>query len=364
MKLKELIDVFEEFAPSRIQEEYDNSGLLIGNHENDIQSALLCIDCTPEVIHEAVSKKIDLVICHHPIIFSGLKQITGRDYVQRTVIDAIKNDISIYACHTNLDNAFGGVSWKMAEKIGLGNCNTLAPKSGMLKKLVTFCPLEKSEYLKSKLFEVGAGHIGNYDSCSFSVSGTGTFRASEGTNPYVGKIGDLHQEKEERIEMVFPSFIQSKVISTLISSHPYEEVAYDVYSLNNSHGKVGSGIYGELDKPLKFEDFLTQVKTVFKCDVIRHTKKVHDKVQKVALCGGSGSFLLNAALSKGADVFISSDFKYHDFFDADNQISILDIGHYESEQYTTELFAEIISKKFPTFAVYFSDINTNPIKTF
>ncbi len=364
MKLKEIIQAIEEFAPLPLQESYDNSGLLVGDMNSETKGALLCIDCTPEVIAEAVTKKVNLVICHHPIIFSGLKRLTGRNYVEQTVIEAIKNDIAIYACHTNMDNTEKGVSHKMAEKIGLLNCEVLQPKQGLLKKMVTFCPKDKSEQVLQHMFDAGAGHIGEYDSCSFSVEGTGTFRAGSGTNPYVGKIGDLHKEQENRIEVVFPDYSEQAVIHALIDAHPYEEVAYDIYRLENPHHRIGSGVIGSLPSPVPFEDFLHQLKSAFSCNVIRHTEQVKPQVSTVALCGGSGSFLLNSAIAKQADVFVSSDFKYHDFFDADGHLSIIDIGHYESEQYTTELFAEIISKKFPTFAVYFSDINTNPIKTF
>ncbi|OFY84407.1 MAG: Nif3-like dinuclear metal center hexameric protein [Bacteroidetes bacterium RIFCSPLOWO2_12_FULL_35_15] len=362
MKLKEITDCLESFAPLAYQESYDNAGLICGNQEMDITSAIICLDSTEAVIEEAIEKGSNLVIAHHPIVFSGLKKFNGKNYVERVIIKAIQNNIAIYAAHTNLDNVHNGVNSKIAEKLGLVNCSVLLPQKNLLKKLITFCPEDKAEFVRSALFGAGAGNIGNYDECSFNSNGTGTFRAGEGTNPYVGEHGKQHQEKEVKIETIYPSNIESKLLNALIKAHPYEEVAYDLIPLSNSHSRVGAGIIGELPSEMAEMDFLNHLKDVMKANGIRYTTLRNKKIKKVAVCGGSGSFLLGDAIKSGADVFVSADFKYHQFFDAENHIVIADIGHYESEQFTIQLFYDILQKKFNTFALHLSKINTNPIK--
>lgn len=361
MKIKDIISYFEEIAPLKYQESYDNSGLIIGNQNQDVNSVLLTLDITEAVVDEAISKKSNLIISHHPIIFSGLKKITGADYIQRCIIKAIKHDIAIYACHTNLDSVFGGVNSKICEKIGLQDVKIINPLKNQLKKLVTFIPSEHTEKVKNAVFQAGAGHIGNYDCCSYNISGEGTFRASENANPFVGEIGKIHTEKELRFETIFPVALQSKIIDALISSHPYEEVAYDIYPLDNEYNKVGVGMYGNLEKDFSEIDFLNFIKETFNVPVIRHTNFINRKIKKVAVCGGSGSFLVNDLKSLNIDAFISADFKYHQFFDAEGRFLIADIGHYESEQFTIELFYDILKKNIPNFTVYLSQINTNPI---
>jgi len=361
MKVKEITAFFEELAPLKYQESYDNSGLIIGDKNQTVNSALLTLDITEAIIDEAIALKSNLIIAHHPIIFSGLKKITGKDYVQRCIIKAIKNDIAIYACHTNLDSVIGGVNTKICEKLGLQNIKVLNPLKNQLKKLVTFIPSEHAEKVKNAIFQAGAGHIGNYDCCSYNIEGKGTFRASENAKPFVGDIGKIHTEKEIRFETIFPAIIQSKIITALTSSHPYEEVAYDIYSLDNEYNKVGIGMYGNLEKEISEVDFLKFIKKTFNLSVIRHTNFINRTIKKIAVCGGSGSFLVNDLKSLNIDAFISADFKYHQFFDAEGKFLIADIGHYESEQFTIELFSDILKKNIPNFTVYLSQINTNPI---
>ncbi len=362
MKLKEITDFLEAYAPLAYQESYDNAGLICGNHDMDITAALICLDSTEAIIDEAILTGCNLVIAHHPIVFSGLKKFNGKNYVERVIIKAIQNNIAIYAAHTNLDNVHNGVNAKIAEKIGLINCNVLVPHKNSLKKLVTFCPEENAEEIRLALFNEGAGRISNYDECSFNTMGTGTFRAGAGSNPFVGKIGERHHEKEVRIETIYPHHIESRLLKTLFEVHPYEEVAYDLIPISNIHNMVGSGLVGEL--PVETDElfFLKHLKTVMKAESVRYTALRDKKVKKVAICGGSGSFLLGDAIKNGADIFITADFKYHQFFDAENHIIIADIGHYETEQFTVELFYEILKKKFSTFALLISTINTNPIK--
>jgi len=362
MQLSEIIKAIEAFAPSSYQEDYDNAGLLTGNPEQEITGALICLDSTEELIDEAIREKCNLVIAHHPIIFSGLKKINGKNYVERTIIKAIKNDIAIYAVHTNLDNVRMGVNAKIAEKIGLRNCSVLQPKKGLLKKLVTFCPVEKAAEVRDALFKAGAGVIGNYDECSYNVSGFGTFRAGEGANPFVGEQNIQHQEEETRIETIFPAQKQNSILKALFATHPYEEVAYDIYALENEFQQVGSGLFGELETEQDEKEFLKSLKSLLKTDCVRYTAITGKKIKRVAVCGGSGSFLLKDAIYKGADVFITADLKYHQFFDAEGKILLADVGHFESEQFTTEIFYELLKRNFSTFAVRLSKINTNPVK--
>jgi len=350
IKIIDIIEELETIAHPSFQEEYDNSGLLTGNYNTILTHALVCLDCTEEIIDEAILKKCNLIISHHPLVFKGLKRFNGNNYVERTLIKALKNDIAIYAIHTNLDNVLHqGVNSKIAEKIGLQNLKILDTKLGKLAKLITFVPTKNSETVRKALFDAGAGKIGNYDSCSFNTEGIGTFRGNENSNPFVGAINMEHEEKETRIETVFPLHLKNKVISALLNSHPYEEVAYDIILLENNWAQLGSGIIGELNEPMKIPNFLKLLKKKMNLNVIKFTS--FDKsIKKIAICGGSGSFLLSKAKASGADVFITSDFKYHEFFDAEKNIMICDIGHYESEQYTPELIIEIIRKKFANFS--------------
>ena len=361
MKLKEITDCLEAFAPLAYQESYDNAGLICGNKNMEITSALICLDSTEAVIDEAISKGCNLVIAHHPIVFKGLKKFNGSNYVERVIIKAIQNNIAIYAAHTNLDNVHNGVNTKIAEKLGLINCKTLVPQKGILKKLVTFCPIDKADEVRTALFAAGAGNIGNYDECSFNTEGAGTFRAGTETNPYVGEIGKQHLERETRIETVYPVNLESKVLKALFSSHPYEEVAYDLYTLDNVANKIGAGIVGDLVNEKDEMEFLRFLKERMKAEGIRYTTLRGKNIKRVAICGGSGSFLLENAVKNCADIFVTADFKYHQFFDAENRIIIADIGHYESEQYTMELFSDLLKENFNTFALHLSKINTNPI---
>lgn len=361
LRIKEIVNYFETVAPPVLQESYDNAGLIVGDPEVEISSALVTIDVTEDVVDEAIKKGAGLIIAHHPVVFSGLKKITGRNYVERTVLKAIKNDVAIYAAHTNLDAVTGGVNSKICEKLGLKNCRMLQPVSGQLKKLVTFIPVEAAEKVRSAVFDAGAGHIGNYDYCGYNLEGTGSFRGGEDANPYVGEKGRVHYEKEIRFETIFPGWLQSKIVHALLETHPYEEVAYDIYPLENNFEKAGMGMVGELNEPLSEPDFLNLLKKIFGTGCIKHTQLQGGKINKVAVCGGAGSFLLNRAIAAKADFFVTGDFKYHQFFDAENKIVIADVGHYESEQFTKELFYELLTKKFPTFAVRFSEVKTNPV---
>lgn len=361
MKLKEITSYLESIAPKQFQESYDNSGLILGDNNQDVSSVLVSIDVTEDIIDEAVELKANLIVSHHPILFTGLKKITGSNYIERVIQKAIKNDIAIYTMHTNLDNIFDGVNREICRRLNLKNCKILRPLENNLYKLVTFIPNDSLKKVQEAVFNSGAGKIGNYDSCSYNLEGYGTFRAGNDANPYVGEIGKIHKESEIRFETIFPKYLKSDVIAALLQAHPYEEVAYDIYSLVNNLSSAGAGMIGELEDEIEELEFLNSIKNIFNTSVVRYTKLLNRKIEKVAVCGGSGSFLLNDAIRNKADIFISSDFKYHQFFDAEDKLIIADIGHYESEQYTKEIIYNLLIKKIATFAVHLSKINTNPI---
>ncbi len=361
MKLHELTNYLEEMAPLAWQESYDNSGLIVGQPDMEISSAIISLDCTEEVVEEAIQRGANLIISHHPIVFKGLKRFNGSNYVERVVMKAIRHDIAIYAIHTNLDNVALGVNNKIADRLMLENRQILAPKKQVLQKLVTYVPVAQAEEVRNALFHAGAGKLGKYGDCSFNTPGTGTFKALAGANPFVGEIGERHQEEEIRVEVLLPANIQRKVVAALKQAHPYEEVAYEILTIENQYFELGSGMVGTLAEPMNPIGFLAYLKKELNAQVIRHTTLPQHKIQKIAVCGGSGSFLLQDAIRSGADVFVTSDFKYHEFFDAEGKIVIADIGHFESEQFTQELLLEVIQKKFPTFAVRLTEKQTNPI---
>ncbi len=364
MRIKEITDFLETVAPLPLQESYDNAGLIVGDKNAEVQSVLITLDTTPEVVDEAIAQNANLIISHHPIIFKGLKKINGKNYIERSIIKAIKNDIAIYAIHTNLDNVSTGVNSMLCKKFNLTNCRTLLPAEKPLRKLVCFVPEKYAEKVRMALFNAGAGEIGNYDNCSFNSAGTGTFRAGDKANPFVGKKNETHYEAEIKIETIFPFYNQTNILKALHKTHPYEEIAYDIYKLENSFAANGAGMIGELENPMSETEFLNHIKSLTGAKTIRHTAFLNKKIKSVALCGGSGSFLLKNAIGQKADIFVSSDFKYHDFFDADNKILIADIGHFESEQFTKDLIFDILTKKFNNFACFLSKVNTNPINYF
>jgi dinuclear metal center YbgI/SA1388 family protein len=359
--VSEVVKKLEMLAHPGLQESYDNAGLLCGNPNDEVKGILVCLDVTDEIIDEAIDRKCNLVVSHHPLIFSAFKRLSENIREQRILIKAIKNNIALYAIHTNLDNVNQGVSFRMAEMLGLEKLRVLAPVRDKLLKLAVFVPNEHAEKLRMALFTAGAGHIGNYSACSFNVEGSGSFKAGENTAPFVGEKHQLHYEAETRIEVILPEYLRNKVLSAMRENHPYEEVAYDLYALKNDWPQSGSGVIGHYDQPRDWEEIVLKLKSDFNARCIRHTKIIRQKIKSVALCGGSGSFLLNHALTAGADVFITADFKYHQFFDADNRIIIADIGHYESEECTIKLIADFLTKNFTNFATHLTELNTNPV---
>lgn len=359
--ISEVLKTLELLAPPALQESYDNTGIQCGDPSALLTSILITLDITPEVVDEAITRGSNLIVGHHPVIFGGIKRITGATATGRVLMKAISHGITLYAAHTNLDNVTGGVNSMIARKLGLENTAILQPLRGKLRKLVTFVPPSHLIQVREALFSAGAGQIGNYDQCSFNTEGYGTFRGDEGTHPFAGVPGTLHQESETRTETIFPAWKETAVVAALLASHPYEEVAYDIYPLDNAHPAIGAGISGTLPMAVTESEFLARLKKVFSIPVIRHSPLLNRKVQKVALCGGAGSFLLKEAIASGADIFLTGDIKYHQFAEPDGRIVMADIGHFESEQFTKQLFLEYLTKKFPTFAVRLSEVNTNPV---
>jgi len=361
MILSEITTFLTSRIPLSLQENYDNCGLLLGDAHAEITGAIICLDITDEVLSEAVEKNCNLVISHHPMIFSGIKSLTGRTATERLVIRAIRENIAVFALHTNLDNHFEGVNHLLCNKLGILNAEILRPMTGILRKLVTFCPSSFAGQVREAIFNAGAGQIGNYDNCSYNTQGEGTFRALEGANPFVGEVGKLHTETEVRIETIFPAYLENDVIAAIKQAHPYEEVAFDIYPLANKHIRIGAGMTGTLPEAVDAEEFLVSVKEILSIGCIRHTNLKNKKIQKIAVCGGSGSFLINDAIFCNADIYMTGDIKYHDFFIPGNGMILADIGHFESEQFTKELIYTLLKKKFTTFALFISGTNTNPV---
>lgn len=361
MHIKDITNYIEQLAPLSYAEDFDNVGLLIGNYNTEVTGVLVTLDTLEETVDEAIANHCNLIVSFHPIVFSGLKKINGNNYVERVVLKAIQHNIAIYATHTALDNVNNGVSAKMGEVLGLENMKTLIPKKGIIKKLTTYVPFEEATDLREKLFEAGAGNIGNYNNCSFNVEGKGSYRGNENSNPTVGKKGELMFEKETCITVTFDSYLEGKILSALFKNHPYEEVAYEVITLDNQNQHVGMGMIGELPSAMNEKDFLLFVKETFKTGCVRHSELLNKPIKKVAVLGGSGSFAIKNALRTGADAYISADFKYHEFFKAEKRILLADVGHYESEQFTKKLLVDYLSKKFSTFAIILSEKSTNPI---
>jgi len=360
-KLSEIIAAIERLAPVDRQESYDNAGLYCGEQSSEIHKVITCLDITEQVLDEAIAKGCQLVLAHHPVIFKPIKRLTGRTFAERILLKAVRYNIALYAAHTNLDNVTGGVNFTLAEKLGLVDVKILQPMENALRKLVVFVPLATTEQMLKALGEAGAGQIGNYKDCSFISEGIGTFRPSERANPHIGKAHMKEEVRENRIEVVFPTHLTSKVMSAMYASHPYEEIAFYLQEVANNNQEYGAGAFGVLEQEMEVAAFHRHLK---ECLGLRAFKYTHwtKTIKKVALCGGSGSFLLKQAIAVGADVFVSSDFKYHEFFDAEEKIMVVDIGHYESESHTKDLLKGILRSSFTDLDLISCETNTNPIQ--
>lgn len=361
-KIKEIAAWLQQLAPLTYQESYDNSGWQTGDPEEEVKGVLVTLDCTLAVVDEAITKGCNVIVAHHPVIFRPLKQLTGRSEVEQVIIKAIRNHIALYACHTNLDHVIAGVNAKISEKLGLIKTKILAPKFNTLLKLVTFAPVADTTQVLQAMHEAGAGQIGEYKNCSFRANGTGSFMPSANANPHIGQPCHQEELEETRLEVIVPEYLKAQVVAALLAAHPYEEVAYDLYRLENANQEVGAGMIGLLPQPLEAHEFIQYLKNRMALQVVRHTELPDSILQKVAVCGGAGSFLIGDAARQKADIFVTADLKYHDFFTAEGKIVLADIGHYESEVYTKEIFYDNLIKKFPNFAVLKSNVNTNPVR--
>lgn len=361
MIIKDITKYIEEIAPLNYAEDFDNVGLLVGNYNTLVSGVLVTLDTLEETVDEAIAKNCNLIVSFHPIIFGGLKKLNGNSYVERVVLKAIKNDIAIYATHTALDNSIDGVSAKMADILGLLNTEILIPKKGIIKKLTTYIPIDKVETLKATLFAAGAGNIGNYNNCSFINEGESTFRGNEKSNPVYGERGEIIRRKETQISVFYEDKNENAILNALKRNHPYEEIAYEITTTENIHQNVGMGMIGELPNEMSEKDFLLYLKKTMQTDCVRHSAFINKNIKTIAVLGGSGSFAINNAKKAGADAYISADFKYHEFFKAENSILLADIGHYESEQFTKNLLVDYLTKKFSNFAIILSEKSTNPI---
>lgn len=361
MKVSDVIAELEKLAPTAYAESFDNVGLLVGDAKSEVTKILVTHDTLETVVDEAIEKGANLIVSFHPIIFSGLKKIIGGSYVERVVQKAIKNDISIYSTHTALDNSNQGVNYMICNKLKLANTEILIPQKDTLVHLVTYVPLANADTVRKAMFKAGAGGIGNYDNCSFNINGTGTFRAGENASPYIGEIGETHFENEVRISVIFQKHLTNEILSALKAAHPYEEVAYELFSVLNDNQEIGMGMIGELENEMTETEFLDYLKKNMNAKMVRHSAFMNKKVKRIAVLGGSGSFAIRDAKRKRADVFVTADLKYHDFFQAENQVFLADIGHYESEQFTKDLLTAYLSEKFTNFAVLKSEIDTNPV---
>ncbi|MDF0708165.1 Nif3-like dinuclear metal center hexameric protein [Flagellimonas okinawensis] len=362
MTVNEIAKTLEELAPLAHAEDFDNVGLLVGDPKMKVDGILVTLDTLENVVDEAIEKKCNLIVSFHPIIFKGLKRLTGSNYVERVVLKAIANNIAIYSMHTALDNSKMGVNAKICEVLGIQDPEILIPRAKSIKKLTTYVPRADAEKIKLALFEAGAGDIGKYSHCSYSLEGTGSFKAENGANPTVGTVGEVHFEKETQINVIFSFEKEKSILRALFESHPYEEIAYEVITLENTNQDMGMGMIGTLSTPIEEKEFLKSVKQRMNASVVRHSELLGNKVSKVAVLGGSGAFAIGAAKRSGADIYITADLKYHDFYQAEKQLVVADIGHFETEQFTKDLLVDYLTKKIPNFAVSLSESITNPIK--
>ncbi len=361
MIVQDVINHLQDLAPLAYAEDFDNVGLLVGDKNQPVSGVLVTLDALEAVVDEAIENSCNLIVSFHPIIFKGLKKLTGKTYVERVVIKAIQHNIAIFSIHTALDNAIEGVNSIICDQLGLRNKKILIPQLGTIKKLQTYVPKPNAEELRQALFNVGAGSIGNYESCSFNVDGEGTYMGNEDSNPVIGIKGELHTENETAISVTFKKHLESKVLKKLFDAHPYEEVAYEISTLENTNQHIGMGMIGELENEMSTLDCLEFIKTKMNTKCIRHSKFINKSIKRIAVLGGSGSFAINAAKASGADLFVTADLKYHDFFGAENDIVLADIGHYESEQFTKTFLVDYLSKKITNFAIVLSNTNTNPV---
>jgi dinuclear metal center YbgI/SA1388 family protein len=361
----EVEQLFAEIAPISLAEGYDNVGLLVGSPSTEVTGVLTCLEVTEEVLDEAIENGFNLIVAHHPILFKGIKRLTGKGYVEKILLKAIKADIGIIAVHTNIDNAENGVSYQLAELLGLQGIEVLQPIAGKLGMLTTFSPVAGVPKILDALFTAGAGHIGKYAECAFRLNGLGSFKPLEGSKPKVGKIDELSLVQEQRLELIYPIYLEKKIFEALKGNHEFEEVAYYCTPTNNIWRQIGAGAIGELITPEPLSKVLDRIKKSLGIEHLRYSspKKFEtDLISKIAVGGGTCSFLIGPAKAAKADLLLTSDLKYHEWFEAEDALSLVDVGHYESEIHIAQHFANFIRKKMPNIAVRLTTVTTNPVK--
>ncbi|HUN66397.1 MAG TPA: Nif3-like dinuclear metal center hexameric protein [Bacteroidota bacterium] len=331
MVLRDIDRLLEEWAPKALAWEGDNVGIQIGNPSGKIRTILLALDLTDEVVREAVRRRADLVMTHHPLLFRPPRALRTDDRTGRLALALARNNIALHALHTNLDFAPGGVSHALAKELGLDRIATLQPLTGQFQKIVVFVPLSHSDAVMEAMAGEGAGRIGNYDRCSFRTAGSGTFRPLSGARPYTGSAGVLEQVGEERIEMIVPRWKSGRVIEAMRRVHPYEEVAFDLFDLATEVTGYGAGAVGSLPRAMTLRGFLAHVRRRLGTPHLRYAGRPERPVRTVAVCGGSGGEYLPAALRAGADAFVTADLRYHTFQGCDGALALIDAGHYETE---------------------------------
>lgn len=358
----EMIKKIEMVYPKRLAESYDNVGLLVGDYKKSIKRVLVCLEVNSDIVDEAIRLGVDIIISHHPLIFTPLKNITNDDYISQILIKCIKNDISLYALHTNFDNANGGMNDILADIIELKDTKPLKKiEYNNLFKLVVFVPQTHAEIVRNAMLNSGAGHIGNYSHCSFNLEGKGTFLPLYGTSPFIGRQGELERVDEVRIETIVKEEELINVVNTMLKAHPYEEAAYDVYPLENSTIK-GLGRIGVLDKEMNFMDFCNYIKEKFNLSSLNTAGDSERIIKTVAVLGGDGNDFIEDAIASGCDVFISGDIKHHKaLVGVLNGINIIDAGHYNTENLAIPYISDFINS-IADVDCFVSNINTNPYK--
>ena len=332
LKVKNIIDCLENLAPPSYAEKWDNVGLMTGNAENDVKTVMLSLDVTPDVVEQAIKQKAQMIVSHHPLIFSPLKTLAETSWQSRMLADIIRADITVYSAHTNLDSAVGGVNDVLAEKLGLMDVSILDTSNvEPLCKIVVFVPEGYADKVRTAMTNAGAGHIGEYKDCTFMTDGTGTFRPLEGTKPFIGRIGRLEKVKEVRLETIIMEKDEKKVLTAMIKAHPYEEVAYDIYPLRNRLVLAGLGRVGVLKQLLTAKQLAEKVKKALKADAVTYSDAGR-KIKKVAVCGGAGTDFIDTAIRQGADAFVTGDVKYHAAQKALlDGMTLIDAGHQATE---------------------------------
>lgn len=365
MTVHDIHKLIAAWAPNDIAWERDNIGLQVGEMEAGVKGVLVCLDVTDRVIAEAKKRNTNLIISHHPLLFRPPKSITPKDQIGSCVIGLIENGINLYSAHTNLDFTRGGTSFATAEALGLRHVDFLHKSYHVQKKIVTFVPEQSVDKVRDAMAGAGAGAIGNYDHCSFGTIGAGSFRGNDSAKPAAGEKRKLEHVSEARLEMIANQWDVVNVVEAMRSAHPYEEVAYDVYPLENTSSEYGIGIIGTLERPMRLEPFLNLVKKRLHAKAIRRSMNPNNTIRRVAACGGSGAELADVAIAQGADAFITADVKYHDFHHATGKILLVDAGHYETEHLVVNAVVRKLKSDFEKMGngvpIVATQISTNPI---